>query len=385
MSDPKRKAAPSILGSCFLPLVATLILACVVCGGLALSIPGRAEEKFGPPTPGISGFQRYLLSALLLLNSADLTIPPDPAGVPMPFQVDLGESTASVIGRLAQAGLISNPDALRTYLQYSGLDTSLQAGLYDLSPAMTAVEIAQAMQDATPKQIIFSVLAGWRIEEIARALPTSGLEISPKAFLSAAQIHTEDFPFLSGVASGTPLEGFLAPGSYELSREITAPALVEAMLIRFGEQLSPELQSGFGNQGLAVPQAVTLASIIQREAVLEEEMPLIASVFLNRLAAGMNLAADPTVQYALGYNEIQQTWWTNPLSVEDLQIDSPFNTYLYPGLPPTPISTPGISALRGVAFPAQTPYYYFRAACDGSGRHLFAETYAEHLQNECQP
>ena len=99
----------------------------------------------------------------------------------------------------------------------------------------------------------------------------------------------------------------------------------------------------------------------------------------------MNLAADPTVQYAVGYNESQQSWWTNPLSTSDLQIDSPFNTYLYSGLPPTPISNPSLSALRSVAFPAQTPYYYFRAACDGSGRHLFAETYEEHLQNQCQP
>ena len=142
---------------------------------------------------------------------------------------------------------------------------------------------------------------------------------------------------------------------------------------------------GFMNQGLTIYQAVTLASIIQREAIVEEEMPLIASVFLNRLAASKNLAADPTVQYALGYNESQQTWWTNPLSAEDLQIDSPYNTYLYAGFPPTPISNPGLNALRSVAFPAQTPYYYFRAACDDTGRHLFSETFEEHLQNACQP
>ena len=106
-------------------------------------------------------------------------------------------------------------------------------------------------------------------------------------------------------------------------------------------------------------------------------------MFLNRIASGIKLETDPTVQYALGYNPAQNTWWTNPLSVEDLQIDSPYNTYLYPGLPPGPIANPNLNALKAVAFPAQTPYYFFRSACDGSGRHTFAETFEEHLNNEC--
>jgi UPF0755 protein len=380
----QRQKSSSILGSCFLPLVAALILGCVLGMVGILTIPGRVEDKFGPPSPNIRGFQRYLISIQLLLNSSELTTPLDPSAPPLPFQIDLGESTVSVVNRLFQQGLISNAAAMLSYLKYSGLDTSLQAGKYFLSPAMTAVEIAHAMQDATPKQVVLTVFAGWRMEEIARALPTSGLEISSEAFLSAAQFHPTKFNFLRDLPAGIPLEGFLYPGTYELPRDTSAPALIEVMLERFDEQLTAEIQSGFTKQGLTILEAVTLASIIQREAVVEDEIPLIASVFLNRLEAGMNLAADPTVQYAVGYNESQQTWWTNPLSAVDLQIDSPYNTYLYPGLPPTPIANPGIGALRGVAFPAQTPYYYFRAACDGTGRHLFAETFAEHLQNECQ-
>lgn len=97
----------------------------------------------------------------------------------------------------------------------------------------------------------------------------------------------------------------------------------------------------------------------------------------------MNLDSDPTVQYALGYNSSQNSWWTNPLSSADLQIDSPYNTYLYAGLPPGPISNPGLSALQAVAFPAETPYLYFRAKCDGSGTHNFAETLEEQIQNAC--
>jgi UPF0755 protein len=168
-----------------------------------------------------------------------------------------------------------------------------------------------------------------------------------------------------------------------LSRETTIDQLLPQVLMNFEAQVSLELRNGFATQGLDLCQAVTLASIIQREAIVDEEMPLIASVFYNRLNSGAVLASDPTVQYALGFNPSQGTWWTNPLSLQDLQVNSPYNTYIYSDLPPGPISNPGLTALRAVAFPAQTHYYYFRAACDGSGRHLFAETYDEHLTNEC--
>jgi UPF0755 protein len=153
--------------------------------------------------------------------------------------------------------------------------------------------------------------------------------------------------------------------------------------MNFESQVTNELRNGFTNQGLDLCRAITLASIVQREAVLAEEMPLIASVFYNRLNSSDVLASDPTVQYALGYNQGQATWWTNPLSLHDLQVDSPYNTYIYAGLPPGPISNPGLEAIQAVAYPAQTSYYYFRSACDGSGHHLFAETFEEHVGNEC--
>jgi UPF0755 protein len=155
------------------------------------------------------------------------------------------------------------------------------------------------------------------------------------------------------------------------------------MVTRFDESISSEMRQGFENQGLSLQEAVTLASIVQRETIIEDEMPIIASVFYNRLRNGIKLETDPTVQYALGYNELQKTWWTNPLSLDDLKFESLYNTYLYSGLPPSPIANPGLSALRAAAFPAKTPYYYFRAACDGSGRHQFAETFQEHLGNAC--
>ena len=151
----------------------------------------------------------------------------------------------------------------------------------------------------------------------------------------------------------------------------------------FDAQISAELRQGFSSNNLSLFQATTLASIVQREAVVEEEMPMIASVFLNRLQAGMKLDADPTVQYAVGFNPAQNTWWTNPLSQDDLQIASPYNTYLNWGLPPGPIANPSLKALQAIAFPSQTPYYFFRSACDGSGKHVFAETFEQHVRNAC--
>lgn len=377
------KRLPSILTAFFLPLLAGVLLLVVVSLGFVVSLPERASEKFGPPAAGLSLVARYRLAAQLLIQEGDLTQAVDPNGEEIPFQVGLGESVPSVTQRLVQAGLIRNPGAFRAFLQYAGLDTNLQAGDYQLSPAMSAVDIGLRMQDATPGILKFSILAGWRIEEIAAALPTSGLEISTKAFIAAAQVRSPNLPLASELPDRATLEGFLFPGVYEVPREITAPDLIQMMLARFDGEVSNELRQAYSNQGLTLFDAVSLASIVQREAVVEEEMPLIASVFINRLAIEMPLAADPTVQYALGYNDAQGTWWTNPLSAADLQIDSLYNTYIYAGIPPGPIANPSLAALRAIAFPAQTPYYYFRAVCDGSGWHNFAETFEEHVGNAC--
>ena len=179
------------------------------------------------------------------------------------------------------------------------------------------------------------------------------------------------------------MEGFLYPGSYRVPRQTNIEQLLGILISEFESQLSLDLLDGFQRQGLNLHQAVTLASIVEREAIVAEEMPIIASVFLNRLAIGMPLEADSTVQYAVGFNPDQNTWWTNPLSMNDLQFDSPYNSYIYAGLPPGPIANPGSRAMRAVAFPAQSPYYYFRATCDDSGKHTFSETFEEHLNKAC--
>jgi UPF0755 protein len=343
-------------------------------------IPARALRQYGPASPGLDPGMRFEYAARLLWYGDLLIRPADPLGPEQVFLIEAGESVPSIAARLEETGLIPSADAFRVYLIYTGLDTSVQAGSYQLRPALSIVDIARELQDATPEEITFVILPGWRVEEIAASLPTSGLDISPESFLAAAASAPPGLDYLP--VSGST-EGFLYPDSYVLARETTTGSLVIELLRGFTLHLTDEMRQGFARQGLDVYGAVTLASIVQREAVVEAEAPQVASVFLNRLEAGMKLDADPTVQYAVGYNLAQATWWTNPLSAADLDFDSPYNTYIYPGLPPGPIANPSLNALRAVAFPAETPYYYFRARCDGTGTHAFAVTFEEHVGNAC--
>ena len=377
------KSRSSCLGATIISLIILLVIIVSTLGALTLAVPHRAEQVFGPPNPGLNVLQRLSYSLILLVQQDQLIQPVDPLGTEKQFRIEMGESTPSVIGRLWEQGLISDPAAFRTYLRYSGLDTTLQAGIYKLSASLAPVQLAQVLQDATPTEVSFRILPGWRLEEIAAALPTSGLSITPETFLQAARSIPQDYSFSNELSPASSLEGFLLPDTYIFEREISVEGFLRLILDNFDSNLTPRHKERFSQQNLSLLEAVTLASIVQREAVAEDEMPLIASVFFNRLAIGMKLDTDPTVQYALGYNARQNTWWTNPLSLEDLQVDSPYNTYLYPGLPPGPIANPGLAALRAVAFPAQTPYYYFRAGCDESVRHTFAETFEEHLRNAC--
>jgi UPF0755 protein len=357
--------------------------ACLLLGGY-LEINRRAEAVFGPPAANLDPVQRLRLSALLLLQSDQVQSPAAISGDSIRFEIPLGESPLVIASRLESSGLILDSQAFINYLKYSGLDTTLQAGEYSLSPTVNPVELAHILQDATPSEVTFSILPGWRMEEIAATFPTSGLEITPEEFLLAASTPALLTPLPPDLPENGSLEGFLFPGSYRIPRQTNTEELLNILLGAFESHLTFDLMDGFQRQGLNVFQAVTLASIVERETVVAEEMPIIASVFLNRLAVGMPLEADSTVQYAVGFNQDQNTWWTNPLSMRDLQFDSLYNTYLYAGLPPGPIANPGSRALRAVAFPAQSPYYYFRATCDDSGRHDFSETFEEHLGKACQ-
>ena len=353
-------------------------------GALALlkGCPVLAARDFGPADSGLDPIQKALYSARVLLQRDDLLKPVNPQASAIDFQVEDGETVNLIALHLEDAGLIHDASAFRYFLIYTGGDTNLQSGIFSLSAASTPIEIAHTLQDANAKIISFRILAGWRLEEVAAGLAVSGLNIKTDDFIRLSTSPAADL-VPKRLPNITYLDGFLFPGVYQFHRTAKAADIISAATARFDEQISDELLKGFQAQGLNLYQAVTLASIVQRESMVDSEQPTIASVFYNRLRKGMKLDSDPTVQYAVGYNAAQKTWWTNPLSLTNLKIDSPYNTYIHTGLPPGPIDMPGLSALRAVAFPAQTSFLYFRARCDNSGLHNFSETYDEHLNNAC--
>ena len=186
---------------------------------------------------------------------------------------------------------------------------------------------------------------------------------------------------------GQSLEGYLFPDTYRLKPDGTAEDLIYLQLTTFGSRITPAMRQAYGTQGISLRDAITLASIVQREAVINSERPLMAGVFYNRLAQGIPLQADPTVQYAVGYWAEGNSWWKRPLWQADLDFDSPYNTYLYDGIPPGPIANPGLSALEAVAFPTETNYLFFVVDCTAApNTHAFNVTYEEHLAkvNECR-
>jgi len=375
-----RKRKSSLPG--FLTII--LVLLSVVIAVVLAKIPAEAVSIFGQPVHTLSFFDRLLLSINLLSHQQQLLIPLNPTGSQVSFTIAPAEWVGDIAGRMQNMGLIPDAQAWADYLVYRGYDVSLKAGGYRLSPSSSPVQIAELMQDPGSQEVIFSILPGWRLEEIAASLPTSGLAIRPEEFL--AFTTGGDFSGLDVRLPGNPasLEGFLLPGQYAVTRGTSLDELLTIILSQFIQVVSGDLTQGFNNQRLSLEQAVILASIVQREALVQDEMLLIASVFINRLAAGMRLESDPTIQYALGFDAAKNSWWKVPLDTNDLGINSPYNTYLVAGLPPAPICSPGPEALQSVSNPANTGYYFFRALCDGSGRHAFADTYEEHLNNACE-
>jgi len=342
-----------------------------------------ALDRFGASASNLTPFQQWSYSLRLLVYQDDLLNPASYFEKDTAFTIPSGASVTTVAKDLEQNGLIQSWEAFRYYIIYKGYDTEIKAGDFYLSPSMTSVEIAAAIQSTYSAQVSFYIYPGWRAEEIAAALPSSGIQVSPGEFLAVVQNPSGlDLPAnMTGLPS---LEGFLFPGSYVIDREISARDLALTFVNRFNESVSPDLQSQLQANGLSFYQAIILASIVQRETFDDAERPMIASVFYNRLAAGMKLETDPTVQYALGYSEEWGGWWKTPLSVYDLDVNSPFNTYVISGLPERPISNPDLPSLQAVAHPEASDYYYFRANCDGSGSHVFSQTFEEHLSKACQ-
>jgi len=364
-------------------LISLMLIISVFVFILMVWLPKEVQGEYGKKASSSLSIIQKLSYPLELYQAKDLlTDPMTISAEETKFEIEEGQSVAMISLRLEDEGLIPSAELFRTFLIYFGMDRNVQTGIFSLSGAMKPAEIAEAITDPLAKDIPFVILPGWRIEEIAKSLDQSGFAFDGIAFIQLAYSPSEELALLINSVPNQSLEGYLFPGNYLFSRNIKIDEFVRSLLERFGKAVSGDLKEAINDRGLSIHEAVTLASIVEREAVIDEEKPLIASVFFNRLNIGMRLETDPTVQYSLGYDAVSG-WWKAPLSYADLEVTSEYNTYLNDGLPPGPICNPDILSVSAVAFPADTPYYYFRAACDGSNKHNFAITYEEHLSNAC--
>jgi peptidoglycan lytic transglycosylase G len=307
-------------------------------------------------------------------------------GGPILISVEAGDNAADIGRRLEASNIIANGASFHRLAKIIGAESNLAAGEYEFLPGTSVLDAVARIRDGLTAARVVAVREGLRIEEVAELLERRGV-VSANDFLAAANALATsgsdvDSDLLSSRPASATLEGYIYPATYSFSFSVKASEVVLEMIDALATRFTPELRQEALQRGLSVHQVLTLAAIVEREAVLPEERPLIASVYLNRLAIGMPLQADPTVQYAITARPgsvVEYGYWKRELSLQDLQFDSVYNTYVVAGLPPGPIANPGISSIEAVVRPAATNYYFFVARPDGS--HAFAETFEEHQIN----
>ena len=329
--------------------------------------------------------QTALLRVQLQARQTELHAPLGNDAEPTRFTIQPGATAKQIADNLVESALIGDGALFLDYARVEGYDRQFQAGVYFLNTSQSIVEIAALLTDSSRSFIPFRSHEGARIEELAGLIDSIGMFAFGGAdFLTLVGWGANppaDFAAWAGIPAGASLEGYMFPDTYQLPPDISAAGLRDSLLRTFRERVGDELRNAALARDLTLHQAVTLASIVEREAVWRDEHTQIAGVYHNRLAKGMRLEADPTVQY--GLHGARGDWWGQISQADYRQVASPYNTYLTAGLPPGPIASPSLSAIQAAIYPAESNYLYFRAACDGSHTHRFALSYEEHLRNAC--
>lgn len=325
-------------------------------------------------------------------------VPAGEDGKRITIEIVAGANDSEIGQLLFDKGVISSQLAFQYAVLQAGRSGDLQAGVYDLSPSLRPSQIVAALKQQPGVEVTIRLVEGWRLEQVVGYLGTTKLTMNLDQFAGLAKSPPADliaeFDFLADLPAGRSLEGYLYPDTYRVDANATAREVIEKLLGTFGQRLTTEMRDGIAAEGLTIDQAVTLASIVEREAVLDPERPIIAGAYLNRInnptagTVGL-LNADPTLQYGLSTAEFGSRpisdwqgidWWP-PLQTAGGDVVLPealaaYQTYLVKGLPPSPIASPRIASIAGVAAPdTASGYYYFVAACPGGvrdGSHYFA-------------
>src|SRR5688572_28684359 len=296
--------------------------------------------------------------------------------------VKAGMGGDEIAALLAEQGIISDARRFRALVGMTGASAELQAGCYEIARGTPTIEVLRRLRGGLTTDRVLVVPEGLRPEEVADRAVAEGVG-SAADWASALRV-ADDAPGPLGRPAGAGLAGYLFPAAYPIECDTTPDSLLQTMLETFSDEVPATLLAEAQREGLSTNEILTLASIVEREAVVKEERAVIASVFRNRLEEGMGLDADPTVQYAVAApaSVARYGWWKEELTIDDLANRSPYNTYVHEGLPPGPIASPGLEAIEAAVRPASTDFLFFVAT--GDGGHAFARTLAEHNSNVAQ-
>jgi UPF0755 protein len=284
-----------------------------------------------------------------------------------------GAGVAGTGDILARKGIIGSALVFEVYVRTHGLADQLQAGHYTIPAGVSLTGAVGLLSHAAGSQVRVTIPEGYTTKQIAALMEQKGL-FSAASYITAANNGTYNQPFLADRTPGYGLEGYLFPDTYFFDPKSKPAAVINEQVSHFGQQVPPDLRRHSADSHLTFAQTLVIASIVEREAQFDKDRPYVAAVFINRLGQGMPLQSDATVAYAKGQS-------TTVISEPDKQLNSPFNTYLHPGLPPAPISNPGLASIRAALMPASGfDYLYFLT--DPNGHAHFSRTLAQHEQ--CQ-
>ena len=282
------------------------------------------------------------------------------------FTVKRGESTTEIGENLENADLISNAFIFLLYLKYKGQAARIQAGEYKIAKNLSMIQVMEVLTKGKITSGKVTIPEGWTNKQIEEEIVKKGIGTSEDFKASVKKKYNYDF--LKESPNGD-LQGFLFPETYFLSSRPTSEEVIEKVLGEFSKKADPKIKKKVGEQGLSYYQILTLASIVEREVTNKEDKKKVAGVFINRLANDIKLDSCATVEYVLGTKK-------RILSSDDISIDSPYNTYKNKGLPPTPISNPGLDSIEAVLEPEKTDYLFFFSGRDG--KTYFSKTQEEH-------
>lgn len=300
------------------------------------------------------------------------------------FSISKGESIDDISDNLKSAGLINCPLCLKIYLKLSGSRAKIMAGEYQIVPGKNLKDIISQFVNGKviDNESNIKIIEGWTISDIDKYLSENKTTI-PNEFKTAATRKIGDWQFsfskpefLSKAPANADLEGYLFPDTYRIFKNASVEDVINKMLDNFDSKLTPEMRQAIDKSGRSSYETIIMASIIEKEVRSYDDMRIVSGIFWDRIKNGQGLESDATLTYILGQKKDRYT-------IDETHTDSPYNTYRYKGLPPGPVSNPGINAIKAAIYPEYTDYNYFLSRSD-NGETIFSKTYEEHLKNKAK-